>query len=113
MVGNNLVGDLVEVAAQGIRVSKFFEISAFDSRDPYIDGVPKGVEPGGVLKVALLNHTEAIAQDLTRVLVAAALNEGIDHGRLSVSQDDIAGGHSVASWHLFRWRLAYDASQSF
>lgn len=97
MVGNDLVGDSIEVVKQGIRVSEFGEISPFERSYSDIGGIPKGIEPGDPLNMALLNQAQAVPQNFARVLVAAAFDECIDHCRLPVGQDDIARGHPVTS----------------
>ncbi len=83
--------------AQRMPISELVKLSPAQSRNADIGRLPKGIKLGDFFPVALLNHTQAVAQNFTRILIAAAFDQGINHRRLSVGQDDIAGGHLAGS----------------
>jgi hypothetical protein len=68
-------------------------IAPFEGVDSNLSSLPQGLQPSRILRLALLDETQSLPQDLARVLIAARPNETLDHLNVVLGQYDVLGRH--------------------
>jgi len=68
-------------------------IAPFEGLDPYLSSLPQCLQSDGVLRLALLDETQSLPQNLARVLIATGPDETLDHLHVVLGQYDILGRH--------------------
>jgi hypothetical protein len=98
----------LQVIAQALLGLKSLETPRVDIGNALLGCFSQNRKTVRVLGVALLQHAQPLAQNLTGILIAATLDQLLDQSGLMVCQHDISGGHGGL---IVETRLAYCANK--
>ena len=86
-------GNALQVMAQALLGFKSLETSRIDIGHALLSSFSQNRKSISVFSVTLLDHAQPLAQNLTGIFLAAALDQLLDQRSLVISQHDISGGH--------------------
>ena len=90
-------GNALQVMAQALLGFKSLETPRVDIGNTFFGSFSQNRKSISVFSVTLLDHAQPLAQNLTGIFLAAALDQLLDQRSLVISQHDISGGHGGTS----------------